>query len=95
MPQSTNLPAALPECKVPWSHFIMEGPRKAHAFSIEHCDKCGCEAEAANSITMHEPRMKLLSLYMVEAGKSDWLPELGYCDALQASVCPDCFVEEI
>ncbi len=88
------LPPANKRCQLPETHFFVEGPKKAHAFSIETCDKCGCQVEAANAITYGETRERLLSLGMVEVQPADRLEESGYCDALEMVVCPGCYVAE-
>lgn len=87
------IPPANKWCRLPETHFIVEGPRKAHAFSVETCDQCGKQVEAANAVTLGEPRQRLLSLGMIEVQEADRLDEMGYCDALNGCACPDCFVE--
>ncbi len=89
-----TIPAAKKNCISPWTHFIMEGPRQAHGFSIDTCEQCGKQVEDANSIQIHETRAKLLSLGCTEVQEADRLDEQGYCDALEGCACPDCFVEE-
>lgn len=74
------------------THFVVTGKGKVHAFDVEKCDACGCDAEAANALTFMTTRAAMLSLGSKEL--PELLPELGYCDALSACVCPACFVDE-
>lgn len=74
------------------THFVVVGHNNARAFSVDTCEKCGCQCEGANGVFFREPRAKLLALGMKQLPEE--LPELGYCDALGLAVCPDCYVEE-
>lgn len=87
------IPPANKWCRLPETHFIVEGPRKAHAFSVDTCEQCGKQVEGANAITLGEPRQRLLSLGMIEVQPEDRLDEMGYCPALEGCACPDCYVE--
>ncbi len=88
------IPPANPHHIGPWTHFIWMGTY-AHGFSLDTCEQCGKQVEAANSIQIHERRERLLREFrMIEVPEAERLDEMGYCDALDGCACPDCFVEE-
>jgi hypothetical protein len=74
------------------THFVTTSTNTHRAFTLDTCEKCGCQAEGANAVTLKEPRSKLLALGMTQLPRE--LPELGYCDALDMAVCDACFVHE-
>lgn len=72
---------------LPWTFFTVNDDGTCHAFGTEQCDRCGCECEAANAVTLHETPDRCKSLGLRE--RLERLPELGATDAGDA-VCPDC-----
>jgi hypothetical protein len=60
-------------------------------YSMDECEVCGCELQAANSIKV---------VGKVENAKRAGLTEMrapdegGHCEALGLSTCPGCYVEE-
>lgn len=82
----------VPFARLGVTHFVTISPRAHRAFALDTCEQCGCQAEGANAVTIHEHKAKLLAMGMKQLPKD--LPELGYCDALNMAVCSDCFVNE-
>jgi hypothetical protein len=74
------------------THFVVEDRTHVHAFDIETCDSCGCQAEAANAVGIRTTAAQMRMLGSKEL--TERLPELGYCDALGMAVCPACYVDE-
>jgi len=56
-------------------------------FEIEHCEECGCACEAPNSLFSPEPEERL---QLIGLQPSEYLPEMGWCEDLEAAVCPAC-----
>lgn len=61
------------------------------AFNIDHCENCGTECQAPNTINLLEEAATLKSLDMKEAPS---LPqELGWSEELEGAVCLDCYYD--
>ena len=74
---------------LPWSHFApIAGKPYFLGFDVETCETCGCQAQAANAINLHEPRERLLSLGLVELPAL--LPEQFYDEETEQCKCEDC-----
>jgi|APSaa5957512622_1039677.scaffolds.fasta_scaffold232690_1 hypothetical protein len=58
-------------------------------FSVELCDKCGNECEAANAYFALEPATKLIKFGMEQRDQCDGT--LHYCDELDMCVCMHCW----
>jgi len=78
--------------ELPWTHYAPTGkPNSWHAFTVDHCEVCGCEVEGANAVGLHEPECKLIRLGMVRLEKQ--LPDMGHCETLGVCTCPDCYID--
>lgn len=73
-----------------FSHFVENSFGDGFvAFNIDHCENCGCECQAPNTINLLEQAVTLQSLGMKQASH---LPqELGWSEELEGAVCEDCY----
>jgi len=67
-----------------------EQPGMIRLFTVETCDVCDCEIEAANAIQVgatieDAARAGLTVGHRLEEG--------GHCDAISATTCPSCYTE--
>jgi len=75
-------------------------PRKATAFELTQCDCCGVDCQV-NATTLEFPfaiipntELHTILGIFFPYDKGVVPGEIGYCEALEAAVCDDCYVEE-
>jgi hypothetical protein len=62
-------------------------------WATDDCERCGCETEAPNSVKVAARGLGHIFDRMGITRREIDVGELGYSDAYDGAVCPDCYAE--